>query len=236
MKVEGLTWDSDFFNYNVGKVNLTADTTLEEVEMTLASVDKDVVYILLPSGNHGRFAQLLKSTGAELVDQKRTYKKALKAFKPLENNNVKLFEVNEFSKELENLAWQSGKYSRFYLDTKLKPKFRDMYSTWLKKSLSGEMADRVIVAFDSFNKMLGFVTVKKDGLTGTIGLIAVDEIARGKGVGKLLVNEADKIYQNWGLEKASVTTQGTNLAACSLYEKMGYSLEEEQFIYHYWKE
>ena len=235
MKVEGLKWDSDFFNYKVGRLILTEDAACSEVEQALNTASQDVIYVMLPAKLNGRFAGSLDAVGAELMDRKQTYQKDLKPVLHQVNERIKLLEATEFTEKLESLAWQSGKYSRFYLDKKFKPRFRDMYSTWLKKSLSGVMADKVIVALDSFDRMLGFVTLKKDDLTGVIGLIAVDEIARGKGVGKLLVTEADKIYLNWGLEKASVITQGTNLAACSLYEKMGYSLEEEQYIYHYWK-
>ena len=74
---------------------------------------------------------------------------------------------------------------------------------------------------------------RSDGV-GDIGLLAVRESCRGRGVGTRLVNAALAWMQQAGVGESTVVTQRDNLAACRLYEQLGYVTSEVSALYHLW--
>ena len=67
-----------------------------------------------------------------------------------------------------------------------------------------------------------------------IGLIAVNRNYRGKRFGEMLVRHAQYWFINNGYNIGQVVTQGTNIPACNLYKKCGYSVEKVEYFYHFW--
>jgi dTDP-4-amino-4,6-dideoxy-D-galactose acyltransferase len=132
---------------------------------------------------------------------------------------------------LLNLALLSGHKSRFKKDNHLNHKFESLYKLWIKKSLSGEMADAVFVA-QSNDIIQGFVTVKKKNNHGQIGLIAVAPEAQGKGFGSKLLQAAEYWYVQNNIKKCTVVTQLDNIGACKLYERIGYRKEKTELVFH----
>jgi len=62
---------------------------------------------------------------------------------------------------------------------------------------------------------------------GTIEYLFVREPWRGKGVGRYLVRESLKHFQDRGMDRAEVVTGAGNEAALHLYESMGYKVVRE---------
>ncbi|WP_266202567.1 GNAT family N-acetyltransferase [Pontibacter kalidii] len=177
----------------------------------------------------------LNNYGAVLYDKKVTFQKEVPKVSQVIEFNINFEEVEVLTSELEDLAIQSGEFSRFKVDPKLNFKFKEMYRTWMDRSVKKQIADRVIAAKDDTGKEAGFISLSKIGSVGKIGLIAVDKSCRGKKIGTQLLYQADVFFQNSGVSSCEVVTQLDNFPACSLYEKNGYFKKRVEYIYHYWK-
>jgi dTDP-4-amino-4,6-dideoxy-D-galactose acyltransferase len=114
--------------------------------------------------------------------------------------------------------------------------FESLYRTWTARSATGELADTLLVAAPPGREgePLGLVTIAIDGPAGQIGLIAVRDEARGRGVGSMLVAAAHRRMLARAAWRATVVTQLDNAAACRLYERSGYRLADLRNFYHFW--
>lgn len=223
-------WDSRFFGFPVGKINLKKEDNFGELLAELESFK--LVYV---------FSEIeLKEPGLVLVDIKKTFKKALDGNHP-ENWNEKTDIISSFNpkihsyNQLLDLAFLSGTYSRFKLDRRIRfSRFLEMYKLWLDNSLSKKIAFETLVSITDGN-ISGFVTCgKKDIKTSQIGLIAINANYQGRKIGSKLISQCENISFNKGFTSIEVATQGENKAACKLYEKNKFNIENIQFIYHLW--
>lgn len=128
---------------------------------------------------------------------------------------------------LQRLASETFSGTRFYNDPLIKKHQADkIYSEWIKNSVEGRAADMVFL-WEEGEGPVGFVTLRKTG--GSIILIAVSRKHQGKGIGKALVKVALNQFLKWGLEKATVETQMTNVAALRFYLSCGYKIVNAYF-------
>lgn len=231
MAIERLIWDSEFFGMEVGKLCLTAAEDPVKLKYSLVNSSFDVVYLMFDQPEGEQISQL--ESLAPLYDRKVTFRKKIVPSATPRTHDVILYEkpVND---RLLQLTLMSGEYSRFYLDPKFRPYFEKLYTEWIRKSLSGEIADAVYVT-PSNDGLAGFITLSKKQSTGQIGLIAVHPDVRGQGVASSLMHCADDWYVQKGCDEAIVITQRDNWPACRLYEKSGYRLFSETAIFHWWR-
>jgi dTDP-4-amino-4,6-dideoxy-D-galactose acyltransferase len=226
MIIKPLIWDSQFFNVSIGK--LEADTftqsDIDKLKELKVNQGFDLIYLFL---NQELDATILQPIF--LADKKVVFKK--KNVTVIINNNT----IEEFSGNLTNdlleLVIESGHQSRFKNDSKLSPKFEDLYKIWIEKSIAGDLADKIFISKHE-SLITGFVTVKKKGNYSQIGLIAVSQNYRGLGIGKLLLEKVDFWNYENGIEYCEVATQFDNIEACALYKKLNYSIKSIQYIYH----
>jgi dTDP-4-amino-4,6-dideoxy-D-galactose acyltransferase len=140
---------------------------------------------------------------------------------------------------LEALALASGHTSRFKVDPNVPENiFVALYVAWIRRSLSGEIADDVLVVEDG-GQPVGMVTVVAPadlGGAGHIGLIAVADARRGRGYGKQLIAAAESWSVTHGASTLEVVTQERNTQACALYSAAGYDVIADDAIYHIWVE
>jgi len=139
--------------------------------------------------------------------------------------------------QLVTLAIEAGVLSRFNVDPRFpKNKFESLYRTWIERSTLGELADAVWVAsrLGDDAALVGMVTVSVSGAMGQIGLISVLDSARGRGVGRLLMEKAHHWLIGQSAIRATVVTQLANQPACRLYEQVGYTLHDVECCYHFW--
>lgn len=226
MKIEYLDWDSTFFQKKTYRITVNEPLNDLLINKTIADNKAELVYIF--SDSHQPF---FEKYGMQLVDVKITYEKNVQeTFNCIDSGPVVY--KGKCSESLYKLAFQSGRFSRFLTDTLLAPKFNQLYSLWLEKSIDRTIADEVFVHYNSKN-IIGFVTVKKKMSNAVIGLIAVDENYQGKGVGKKLLS----VVENWclqnKLQKIQVTTQKQNINACNFYQHNGYVVKSVEYIYHF---
>lgn len=226
MNIEKVEWDSDFFGYKVGKINVK-----DELNYNIDLInfeDYKLVYLF------SKFK--LQNFDSILLDEKVILNLNL-IDQIIENDNNIVSEFKDFSKfpQLLDLAFQSGVYSRFKKDINfVNNEFERLYIKWITNSVVDKKS-LVVFIYELDDKILGFVTVdKKSDTHASIGLIAVELNSRGQGIGVKLLNQVKRYLLNNGFQKLSLVTQGDNIPALKLYQKAGFYIEESSFTYHIW--
>jgi len=159
------------------------------------------------------------------VDTKIIFEKKLTH--PTEVPEIQVFK-GELTKELEELSYLSGMYSRFKMDQRFQnEEFEKLYKCWISKAL--ERCEILIAP-----EMAGMVTFSLEKELGKIGLIAVSEKRQGQGWGKKLVQAVENKFFHSGVNSIQIATQESNIPAMKLYKSLGYYLVEKVFVYHYW--
>lgn len=233
-----LEWDSNFFGFAVARIipKKISCEQLQNILIDLKKINVKLVYWATDSADTESH-MAAKYLGGYLADEKITYSIDLK--KIYENNILSPIKVEEYNQqipnsELENLAIQSGMYSRYNLDPNFsKSQFEKLYRNWIINSTNKTISDAVLVIHEK-NKIVGMITLVEMAENGYIGLIAVDSSMRGKGLGKALVRSAISWFKVKGYDKIKVVTQTRNIAACNLYEKIGFSEKKVEYFYHFW--
>jgi len=235
-----LDWDSKFFGFNVAIIhhNNLPVSRLKELLITLKKKDVRLVYWPAASTIDLSMEQL-KNLNGLLVDKKITFKIPLNRFKGSLCANAHLIERYNPSipfTNLESLAIQCGEYSRYAVDPKIpKKKFIQLYSLWIEKSVTKQIADEVLILRkDTFIQALITLKKNKNSDTGKIGLLVVDKKYRGQGLGEQLIHSALQWFQTFNLKYVTVDTQGENSAACCFYQKCGFFVESVVNFYHFW--
>jgi len=110
-------------------------------------------------------------------------------------------------------------------------------TSFLRDRLSNNESE-IFLCVDEQNQAVGFMQLYKS--FSSVGLrkiyilndLYVDEKSRGKGVGRLLINEAKKFASKNQVTKITLTTAKTNRVAQNLYEAEGYVRDNEYFVYN----
>jgi dTDP-4-amino-4,6-dideoxy-D-galactose acyltransferase len=231
-----LDWDSAFFGVGVANIS-DAILSVEELTGVLAELKNKSVKLVYWASERGLDDGQAAKLCGHLVDIRTTFVANFRCLDPRDVIRTDIVEVYSSSmpvSELEDLAIQSGEYSRFAADPCLpREKFVSLYKIWINRSLRKEVANETLVIRDA-HRVVGMVTLaEKDG-RGDIGLLAVDATCRRKHYGESLVRAAQKWFIKNGYELGQVVTQGKNIAACNLYKKCNYSVESIQYFYHFW--
>jgi dTDP-4-amino-4,6-dideoxy-D-galactose acyltransferase len=236
---ELLPWDSSFFGFTAARVLsnhldealvCAIDSWSEANEVTLlyleASIDDPVT------------VRLAESHGFRLVDVRVVLSLSLPSIFPETLDLTSTRPATEADLTgMVRMCRNSFRDSRFYFDQQIPDEVcTSLYERWIEESCSG-YADRVFVALDEESPG-GFITCHWDAetRTGRIGLVAVDDRSRGRGIGEVLVARAQAWFSSQGAETATVTTQARNLGAQGLYNKRGFRVSRVSLYYHKWYE
>ena len=229
MKIETLSWDSQFFKFPVGAIRLNDTETIKQLINFKKNSSFKLIYVFLNQPNREKIEAIKKI--APLYDKRVVYTKKNYDYSSLPLNVTQY--KGRMTEDLLFLALLSGRHSRFRKDPLLRRWFEKLYTVWIKKSLAGVMADAIYVA--TIEKALaGFITVTKKTDEGQIGLIAVHPKFRGIGVGSSLLKAAEHWLRVNKKKAVTVITQQENLAACRLYEKNQYKVDTVTAIFHLW--
>jgi dTDP-4-amino-4,6-dideoxy-D-galactose acyltransferase len=200
------------------------------------------MYLLVDSGD-AEAIRLAQRFGWRTVDLRVTLGAAL-ADVAQGADGVRAAAADDISR-LRELAKRSHRASRFYADGSFpREACDDLFAKWIERSvLDRDFAGVVLVALnealdealDEISEPLGYIScaIKDNG--GQIGLIAVDEKARGQGFGQRLLAESARWFAAQGAERISVATQGSNIPALRMYEHFGLSIESMQIWFHWWR-
>ncbi|MBD8084316.1 GNAT family N-acetyltransferase [Chryseobacterium caseinilyticum] len=227
-KITDLKWDSTFFNKKIGELSVGQDHSAEEIKVN----NYDLIVV-----------KQVSDKPLSIPGYRETFKETKVIFsKNLYNVNSHLStDILDTDNTLAvdsyffELAYESGKYSRFLQDPKFgEEKFRELYREWVINSLNKKFAVKTFYLEE--NKVAtSFVTLQKDDHTGKIGLIAADPNFQGKGLGRKLLQHAENYCLNNSITRLEIPTQKENLQACRFYEKAGYEIKDELIIKHFWR-
>ena len=85
--------------------------------------------------------------------------------------------------------------------------------------------DLFLVAVEA-ERLMGTIMAGYDGHRGWLYAVAVRQSHRRQGIGTTLVREAETRLQALGCAKINLQVRPTNAAVISLYQRLGYAVEE----------
>ena len=235
---EILSWDSDVFGFPVARVS-AADHRSDLVNI-LQDARRNGVRLAYLLTEDDRVARAASDAGGTMVSERVTFVRPLtsadaqRESPPGDAGVVEKWPGTAPTPEFLELAREAGLHSRFRIDPGIPAGvFERIYDAWITNSLNRTIADEVLVTREN-SSITGLVTVGEKGGRADIGLLAVGKGARGRGLGRALVEAA----LSWGVARkcgeAQVVTQRENVAACRLYESCGYRVERGERVFHFW--
>lgn len=230
-EVERLEWDSEHFGFPVARV--TCPQNPERLRRAAECADRMGVRCLTALVGTDR-TDVVRA--AEAVGF-RCYDVRVELDRPVGAGSAKVPQIRQASESdlsiLEPIARTRFTSSRFFAD----PNFPDdrageLYVAWLRRGLIAE--DRLLLTTAERD---GFVVCHLADKTkvGTVDLIAVAHGAERSGRGAELIAGAEAGFEQAGLERARVITQGRNLAAQRLYQRHGYRSCGVALWFHRWQ-
>jgi dTDP-4-amino-4,6-dideoxy-D-galactose acyltransferase len=221
--IKELTWDSAFFDYKIGEWIVNDDLEINPTAF-------DLVYVK----SSDPVAPQLNGFQSVYSETRVVFAKQLISHDTMQQN-IRSVSATDNIDRLYELAYESGKYSRFKLDGKFGiDKFEKLYRAWVDNSLSHRFADEVVVCSEN-NVLAGFATCKIKNGFAEVGLISVAPDQQGKGIGKRLLKHIENILVLKGITELRIPTQLENNTACAFYSKLNYTIVETIYIKHYWK-
>ena len=235
-EVELLPWDSDWLGFPVARLVAGPPGSATDVSAAVAqgrAAGIRLLYLVLDPTDVVA-SEAARAAGAELLDIKLTYELSLSTLVPSvqEPVGIQLTQVVALTPALEKLAWQSGKYSRFRLDSRIgSPAFEALYTRWLSQSLA---QGTVWAASNENNEPCGLLAFGTRGGAASIELLAVAPAARRQRIGYFMVQAARQEAIRQGHAMVRVVTQDANQSARQFYEQCGFRLLDTAHYYHLW--
>jgi dTDP-4-amino-4,6-dideoxy-D-galactose acyltransferase len=236
-----LRWDTRFFGFPIARVNggRLNQALLQPIRDWCRHHAIECLYFLADS-DHAETVELAEESGFRLVDLRLTL-----ACNPKtrERRDVGRTSVGvrilpaaiEDLPALRSIARTSHTDSRFYFDRHFPVELcASLYETWIEESCRG-YADAVFKA-EKEGLIVGYLSCHQTGSErqGRIGLAGVAAECRGCGVGGALIEQALGWHLQRQVEQVSVVTQGRNVAAQRLYQRLGFLSRSVQLWYHKW--
>ena len=132
--------------------------------------------------------------------------------------------------------------TRFHNDPKItKEQADEMQALWVKNCYYQKLADKIIIVRKG-NDILGYAAIeilKGISFSGkmkiaNIVLIAVDKKFKGKGIGRVLIQESSDWAKSNGCSFLAAGTQIINNASVKFYQKNGFKLQSSVLSFHKW--
>ena len=237
-------WDSKFFGFPVGRINLNPGFSMESLNETLRQGKSDyrLFYIFLKE----KGADELEGFESPCVcyDRRLVYEKNVNPFSGELDPRLRLYTEAACTKRMETLAVISGQQSRFRRDPRIFPFYEQLFLTWISNSILGGTADAIWVWQGDDGKPSGLVTVRvvkhtdpQTGQTikdGRIGMLSVEEKYCRRGVGTSLIEACEYWGASAGLDQVSLVAPVECPVYNHLCEKAEYTPGSELSVYHYW--
>lgn len=231
-----LDWDSRFFGHGVARVRgdtLTPDRAAD-IDAWSRRTGASLLYFLARADDPPTI-RAAEAAGYRLTDVRMTFERqaTTEDREPL-TRAVRPYEEDDL-RALRALARVSYRDSRFYQDDRIpREKADGLFELWTENACRGSPS-HVRVA-EVAGRVAGYATIdaRADERLARIGLIAIDESFRGRGLGRALVESALTCAASWKLDRVEVVTQGRNVAAQRLYQRCGFLTRGVQLQYHKW--
>lgn len=218
---ELLEWDTEFFKQRIGRA-YSPDVDRWAAENTIGTV-----CLLVGSDEPDRW-QDAEARGFRLMDTRVLMERSTAPTMAL----ARAYRPSDLD-DLVRIARESHRITRFYAD----PAFADercddLYEAWIRNSVDGWAQKVLVIDGDGGGGVAGYVTVHVDGESGSIGLIAVAEFERGRGLGAALVRAAIDWCHTKAVLYITVVTQGRNVAAQRVFQACGFRTSRVDYWFH----
>jgi len=228
--IKQLKWDTEFFGYKVGQLIMSNNKNFNPSTFQTYVNDYKLIYVFS--------SEKITENGLKLVDKKVILQQKTSINNDLSkdpSSKIESFKdgVHDYE-SLKKLALSSGENSRFKIDKNFKnDEYSKLYNQWINNAVYKDKALDILIYRDK--EILGFTTIeKKSKYLAILGLVAVSEQERGKGIASKLIESSINRAFELGFETIQVATQFENIPAMRLYEKCDFKIKDITYIYHYW--
>lgn len=234
---EYLAWDSAFFEMRIARIpgcRLTDDSLKAALDWCSANQIR-CLYFLAAADDRKTIA-LAQSANFDFVDIRVTLAVTLAAGREDAGPSVagiRTYRQGDLD-ALKSIASRAHRDSRFFFDGRFSASSCELlYATWIEKSCRDPR--QVVFVAEENGEASGYCTCSIDDAgVGHIGLLAVAEHARGRGLGNGLTSAALAHFRRQQVARVEVVTQGRNTQAARLYQKTGFIIHSLMLWYHKW--
>jgi ribosomal protein S18 acetylase RimI-like enzyme len=213
--IRRLEWDSTHFQRRIGRL---------EGDAPEVSADFDCLYFLAAAGDVRGRERALELGFIEMGDRVELISNSLQVG-PCAGVRAARRE------DVDRLAAIEFPGTRFSLDPHFaRERVAALYRGWIEKLIT-----TTLVAMEG-SAIAGYVACEAEESRMRIGLIAVAENCRGRGVGGTLLHAAGHFASERRIGELTVTTQGSNGAALGLYRRHGFREVARGTWFHWWQE
>lgn len=229
MTVSYKRWDSSFWQMKIAEVKLNPEESFSDENAIKLANSYDFLYVF-------SCKKLENLTISHFYEERIIYRLELTPNTTIRKDYPYYDKIIPYSgpvtESLKKIALRIGKTSRFSKDPYLNHKWQKLYTIWLEKSLSGELADIVFVC--KIDTEIALITAKyyPENEKLNIILVGVDEEYSGKGIGKGLCTKPIEYALQNNYKKITVTTQGNNELSRKTYENVGFQIYKVLHLYH----
>ena len=192
----------------------------------------DLVYFC--SGPTEFLHKYLDGSDFILAETKIIFKSPLREldFKKMALKKSDFFKSSD-EENVQTLGQQLCKTSRFYQDRHTQNFGKKIYKTWVANSINKKKADEIFVYRSSNGKPQGFLTsLHHKGVYEPV-LVKVDDLQRGKGIGRLLMTKFFNFVQSQNRQAdIMVHAQLGNVRAINFYRSLGLKLFSYVHVFH----
>ena len=239
-----LDWDSAFFGRRIARV-IDSQLDSEKMDQVLQfarAESVECIYCLVDDGDL-KSIRCVEKVGFRCMDVRITRELPM-ANRPGEeagqvSDAVGFYREADW-KALRAIARSSHGATRFYHDPEFHQEKCDaLYERWLANACANARVDeneKVLVVREG-GRAVGYATCECESTgIGLIGLIAIAEAARGRGLGELLVRSVLAWFHKQQMESVRVISQVRNVESARLYERLGFVTTATERWYHLWPE
>ena len=232
-----LGWDSQFFGKRIARLNRKRlpEADVSQMLMWCTERDIDCLYFLADSAD-ARTSRLAEQNGFALVDLRVTFESEVGDEHRLSSGPADHTRpaCQQDAETLRRMAGLLHRDTRFYFDEHFERSKCDLlYETWIDKSLNS--SDQTVFVAEAADQVAGYVSCQIDGEESRVGLLGVAEANARTGLGTALMKRFLAWSAEQGARRATVVTQGRNVAAQRLYQGCGFHTSSVQHWYHRWR-
>jgi dTDP-4-amino-4,6-dideoxy-D-galactose acyltransferase len=233
LSIRHLEWDSNFFNFKVGYLDIGGrEHYLGAILSQARCAEYRCLYSLIDAEDRAA-ALTLSSRGFSLTDVRiELTREVSDPIHPALMYDLRLGTEDD----VECLALASkGTFnkSRFYSDPHFPRRHCDeLYNEWIRRDCTTK--DRMMVVAESRGWLAGFWSASISEGIGQTGLGFVDPLFRGMGVPASMMAFMSDQLEKCGVGVLRAATQGSNIPAVKMHLNCGFKFSGTKLWYHGW--
>lgn len=239
MKLELDQFNSEIFGFNMGNVvEIDTNITLDSIDEVLFCAKKEGYKNLIAKVNTSDKSVLncFIKKGFIIADTQIMYElkcngQIAKGIQDTNSNILYREKIVEDVNQIMSIARTSFVLDQFHSDEALNKESSDRYyEQWAENSCNG-FADKVFVLAQS-NKIIGFITLNINKDTAMVGLAAISNENRGKGLFNILIINTLQYLEKIGIHFLNYGTQLCNAPVLKTMARFGGVPISSNYVLH----